>query len=203
MGNPPCKAPANHCTPPRHRQRHCIPARHRQDQSPPEAPPEKSPARHRQNTQTQGTHKRNCDRCPPCRFDFTCEISSVTSTDGSRKPPHIYCTIQAICPSIAVRQSLPLPPQVFSSISKKTKKTSQTSPSVFCVFPWCLLNFAPWWNVVHFQQFQNACLFLCVCLCLFLRRSSHRHKRNLKNFPNILKKFWHARQVTEFISQVK
>ena len=52
--NPPCKAPLNHCVPPGHRQRHCIPAGRRQDQGPPEAPPEKSPARHRQNTQTQG-----------------------------------------------------------------------------------------------------------------------------------------------------
>ena len=50
--------PRNHCVPPGHRQRHCIPAGRRQDQGPPGAPPEKPPARHRQNTQTQGTHKR-------------------------------------------------------------------------------------------------------------------------------------------------
>ena len=135
--NPPCKAPLNHCVPPGHRQRHCIPAGRRQDQGPPEAPPEKSPARHQQNTQTQGIivsprgiardtvsprgvgrtkappkhrqkspprgtgrtrkpkapTKGNYDRSPANRFDFTCEISSVTRRQ---------CVLQGVlrCPTL-------------------------------------------------------------------------------------------------------
>ena len=203
MGNPPCKTPANHCTPQRHRQRHCIPAGRRQDQGPPEAPPEKSPARHRQSTQTQGTHKRNCDRCPPNRFDFTCEISSVTSSAGSRDPPRIHCTIQAIRPSFSVRLSQPLPPQVLSSMKEITKKRRKLPHAFSAFFHGVCLIFAPWRDVLHFQEFQNACLFLFVCLCLCLHRSFSSAHKKFKKLRQHMEKFWQTRQVTGFISQVR